>query len=72
MRGEYIKQDKAGMKKCYVCLLWRRDAHIKKVVVREYDLNLNLIENELYRCTWDCPGYSVLEMKLRRGEGQNF
>lgn len=68
MNGEYLKQNKAGMKRCYVCLLWRRDDHIKMVKVKEYTLDLCAVENELYKCTWECPGFSDLELKLRRRE----
>lgn len=66
MRGEYIIQNKAGMKKCYVCLLWRRDDEIKMIKVKEHTLKSGVVENELYKCSWDCPGYSEYELKLKR------
>ena len=70
--GEYSEPEKAGLKKCYVCLLWRRSENAEIVKIKEYDLDLNPIENELYRCKWDCPGYSIVEWKLKRGELKNL
>lgn len=68
MTGVFLMPKPEALHKCYICLYHRRESKVKKIEVREFDLELNEIVNELYVCKFECPVPNMIEQRLMRGE----